>query len=227
MIVFRLEQRWEILRHYFENRGNVAECVRKLRSDFGWREAPSAPYVHYLVKKVKQTGILIDKQSVKSKKQCVHPRILLLWQKVRPINHPRGFRFVKCACDRFTEDADFGKKKIIFSEEAHFDPGGFVNKQNCRIWGTENPNAYIEKKTHPKKVTVWFNYRIRYLTFFSTSSCLIRQIISFILPPNEYGCVYACTTLGCGPANDLQKMPILAKKKSSFQMKLILILASM
>ena len=30
-------------------------------------------------------------------------------------------------------------KKIIFSDEAHFDLGGYVNKQNCRIWGTENP----------------------------------------------------------------------------------------
>ena len=28
------------------------------------------------------------------------------------------------------------KKKIIFSDEAHFDLGGYVNKQNCCIWGT-------------------------------------------------------------------------------------------
>ena len=57
MIVYTLEQRWEILRHYFENHGNVAECVR---TDFGRREASSAPYVHYLEKKMKETGILID-----------------------------------------------------------------------------------------------------------------------------------------------------------------------
>ena len=37
------------------------------------------------------------------------------------------------------------------------------------------------------------------------SACLIWQIISFILPPSEYGCVYAWTTLGSGPAIDLQK----------------------
>ena len=61
MVVYTLVQRWEILRHYFENHGNVAECVRKLRTDFGRREAPSALYVRYLVKKVKETGILIDK----------------------------------------------------------------------------------------------------------------------------------------------------------------------
>ena len=61
MVVYMLKQRWKILRHYFENHGNVAECVRKLRTDFGRRETPSAPYFGYLVHKVKETGILIDK----------------------------------------------------------------------------------------------------------------------------------------------------------------------
>ena len=42
MVVYTLE---------LENHGNVAECVRKLRTDFGRREAPSAPYIRYLVKK--------------------------------------------------------------------------------------------------------------------------------------------------------------------------------
>ena len=37
-------------------------------------------------------------------------------------------------------------KKSIFADEAHFDLGGYVNKQNCRIWGTENPQAYIESR---------------------------------------------------------------------------------
>ena len=56
------------------------------------------------------------------------------------------------ACDRLTEDADFGKN-FIFSDGAHFDFVGYVNKQNCRIWGTENPHAYTENPTHPKRVT--------------------------------------------------------------------------
>ena len=53
------------------------------------------------------------------------------------------------------------KKKIIFSDEAQFDLRGYVNKQNCRIWGTENPHAYIEKQTHPKRVTVWCGFCFR------------------------------------------------------------------
>ena len=80
--MYTLEQRWKILRDYFENHANVAESVRKLRTDFGRGEAPSAPYVRYLVKKVKETVILIDKPKREKQKQCVHPKILLLWQKV-------------------------------------------------------------------------------------------------------------------------------------------------
>ena len=48
--------------------------------------------------------------------------------------------------------------KIIFSDEAHFDLGLYVNKQNCHTWGTENPQAYIEKPKHPKRVTVWCGF---------------------------------------------------------------------
>ena len=49
-------------------------------------------------------------------------------------------------------------KKIIFSDEAQFDLGGYMNNQNCCIWGTENPHAYIDKPTHPKRVTVWCGF---------------------------------------------------------------------
>ena len=70
MVLYTLEQRWEILRHYFENHSNVAECVRKLRTDFGRREAP---YVRHLVKKVKETGILTDKPKRERPKTVLTP----------------------------------------------------------------------------------------------------------------------------------------------------------
>ena len=69
-----------------------------------------------------------------------------------------SIHFAKWACDRLTEDADFSKKNIIFSDEAHFDLDGYVNKYNCCIWDTEHPHAYIEKPTHPKRVTVWCGF---------------------------------------------------------------------
>ena len=50
------------------------------------------------------------------------------------------------------------KKKFKFSDEAYFDLSGYINKQNCCIRGTENPYIYIEKPTHPKRVTVWCEF---------------------------------------------------------------------
>ena len=52
----------------------------------------------------------------------------------------------------------FWQKKIIFPDEAHFDLKGCANKQNRRIWGTENPHTYIGKQMHPKRVTVWCGF---------------------------------------------------------------------
>ena len=73
------------------------------------------------------------------------PYKVQLVQEFKPIDHPMRLRFAKWA--------DFGKQ-IIFSDEIHFDIGGYGNNQNCCIWGTENPHTYIEKPMHIKRVTV-------------------------------------------------------------------------
>ena len=151
------------MRHYFENHGNGNFRRRK------------APYARYLVKKVKETGILIDKpKHEKPKTMCTPENIVAvaesvreapsasvyrrpqqlnfsetslrrifnkdlgmtpyeeqLVQELKPIYHPMRFCFVKCS----------------FPDEAHFDLGGYVNKQNFRIWDTENPHAYTKRVT--------------------------------------------------------------------------------
>ena len=48
-------------------------------------------------------------------------------------------------------------RKIIMSAEAHFHLRGYVNKQNCRIWVSENPKMIIEKPLYPQSVTVWYD----------------------------------------------------------------------
>ena len=49
-------------------------------------------------------------------------------------------------------------KTIIFSDEAHFQLGGYVNTQNCRFWGTENPRVNHEKLLHVQRATVWCGF---------------------------------------------------------------------
>ena len=43
-------------------------------------------------------------------------------------------------------------KKILFSDEAHFWLNGYVNKQNCQIWGDDNPQAVVETPLQPQKL---------------------------------------------------------------------------
>lgn len=79
---------------------------------------------------------------------------------MEPTGHLMRFCFAKWNCDRLKEDADLAKN-IIISDETHFYLGGYVIKQNCRIWSTENPYAYIKKPKHPERVTVWCGFWFR------------------------------------------------------------------
>lgn len=51
-------------------------------------------------------------------------------------------------------------ENLIFTDEAHFYLNGEVNKQNFRLWSSENPHWFAEEKLHPKKVTVWLGMGI-------------------------------------------------------------------
>ena len=44
------------------------------------------------------------------------------------------------------------------SDEAHFHFGGYVNKQNYRIWNSENPKMMIEKPLYLQSVTLWCGF---------------------------------------------------------------------
>jgi len=60
------------------------------------------------------------------------PYKVQLVQELKPHDHPMRFRFAQWAELRLVEDEHF-YRKIIFSDEAHFHLGGYVNKQNCHI----------------------------------------------------------------------------------------------
>lgn len=198
---FTLEQRWEILKNYFQSECCVAETVRKLRRIFGRNEAPSAAGVSKFIRKVRETGLLVDNkryprarpvrsvekiaavaQSVRenprtstrhraqqlnisrtSLRRILHKDLGLfaykvqLTQELKQNDHPLRHRFSVWALNELVNDVNFGRK-IIFSDEAHFHLGGYVNKQNCRIWGSENPQVVVERPMHPNRVTVWCGF---------------------------------------------------------------------
>ena len=84
MVVYTLEQSWEILRLTLKIMiTNIAECVRKFRTDFERRESPSALYVRYHVKNVTETGILIDKPKREKPKRAKSKIVTFGAQKTR------------------------------------------------------------------------------------------------------------------------------------------------
>lgn len=92
-----------------------------------------------------------------TKDLSLHAYKIQLTQELKPDDHLKRLTFANWAHEQRQADDDFSQK-ILFSDEAHFHLGGYVNKQNCRIWANENPRKIVEKPLHPRKVTVWCGF---------------------------------------------------------------------
>ena len=78
----------------------------------------------------------------------------LIWQIISFILPPNEYGCVYASLNGPAIDL----QENAFSNEVHFDLGEYVS--NCRIWGTENPHAYIEKPRQPKRVTAHFSLKM-------------------------------------------------------------------
>lgn len=78
-------------------------------------------------------------------------------QQIKPADFELRRKFCKWAIEIMHENETFFQK-VIFSDEAYFELGGFVNTQNCRIWANENPREILPKQFHPPKVNVWCGF---------------------------------------------------------------------
>ncbi|GFV52231.1 uncharacterized protein TNCV_3778031 [Trichonephila clavipes] len=58
------------------------------------------------------------------------------------------------------------KKRILFSDEAHFWLNGYVNKQNCLIWSEANPQVYVENTVTSRKT----DCLVRFMGWWNPSS---------------------------------------------------------
>lgn len=96
-------------------------------------------------------------QRILTKDLHLHPYKVQLSQELKHTDHAQRREFVEWILEQQQVDANFSHK-IIFSDEAHFHLDGFVNRRNCRIWGSENPRTIVEKQMHPERVTVWCGF---------------------------------------------------------------------
>ena len=47
------------------------------------------------------------------------------------------------------------RRHLLVSDEANFYLNGCVNKQNCRVWGEENPHTAVDLDQQSPHLTVW------------------------------------------------------------------------
>ncbi|XP_053203876.1 uncharacterized protein LOC128388492 [Panonychus citri] len=97
-----------------------------------------------------------------------HPYKISVHQKLTEAHKAKRVDFSKKVYDAI-ENGSLGVKKIIFSDEAHFDLTGYVNKQNMRFWAIENPYYTTNTTAHPIRLTAWaaISRKAIYLTTFT------------------------------------------------------------
>ena len=58
-------------------------------------------------------------------------------QQLKSADHSQRRRYVEWVLEQQAMDDNFSNT-IFFTDEAHFTLGGYINKQNCRIWGSSS-----------------------------------------------------------------------------------------
>lgn len=96
-------------------------------------------------------------QRVLKKELHVHPYKISTVQKLQPSDPQTRYKFAQRMMGLQAENDGFFDN-IIFSDEANFYLSGYVNRQNYRIWGSENPRAILEQAHYPEKVNVWCGF---------------------------------------------------------------------
>ena len=75
-------------------------------------------------------------------------------QAFKPEDKPRQKEFAVTMLDRLDSDPGF-LKCVCFSGESMFHVSGLLNRQNLRIWDSENPHDTCELERDSRKLNVW------------------------------------------------------------------------
>jgi len=96
-------------------------------------------------------------QRIVTKDLHLHAYKIQLTQELKPTDHVERREFVNWVLENQKVDGIFSKK-IIFSDEARFQPDGQVNTRNCRFWGADNRRVIHEKPLHVYRPLVWCGF---------------------------------------------------------------------
>jgi hypothetical protein len=75
--------------------------------------------------------------------------------KIKVVHEPTARDKQRLEFAVWAEHEEVTMHSIWFSDEAHFNLDGVVNKKNVLFWASENPRVLTEKTHHVPKITVW------------------------------------------------------------------------
>ncbi|CAH2092561.1 unnamed protein product [Euphydryas editha] len=136
---YTIEQCIFIVEHYLKYNESLAAAVRKFHTKYGRNSVMTSSTVKNLIKKWRHTGRLKTSRS-NDNIEVVHLDLHAYEIQCIHLFHAQRRDFVEWINEHQRVDADFSSK-IILSNEAHYHLDDFVNRQNCRIWGSENTHV--------------------------------------------------------------------------------------
>jgi hypothetical protein len=87
------------------------------------------------------------------KRLQIYPHRLQLLQALKPVDKEHRLSF--CVSMQTLMETGGFVESLVFSDESTFHLSATVNRHNVRIWGTENPHAYVEHMRDSPKVNVF------------------------------------------------------------------------
>jgi hypothetical protein len=122
-------------------------------------ERVQASFLHSLKKSTGTAAmeLLMSKTTVWGvlrKRLVFNPYRIQMVQQLSDEDHRRQLDFCLQLQDSMSSNDHF-LEKVQFSDEATFHVSGAVNRCNVRIWGSENPQVYVEHQRDSPKVNVF------------------------------------------------------------------------
>ncbi|CAH2000968.1 unnamed protein product [Acanthoscelides obtectus] len=169
------EQPLQIIEFYYQNSCSVKRVHRALLPIYGQFGRPAEGAIRKLVIKFRTQFILLDiKPPTRRRRVMTEENIAAVSASVSDDREMsirrRSQQLGICYSTTWKilrQDLDVKPYKIQLVQElkphdlpqrfqfAHFWLNGYVNKQNCRIWSEDQPEALQELPMHPEKITVW------------------------------------------------------------------------
>lgn len=128
---------------------STEENIGLIQREFEENHEQSLRRAHQSLNISKTTIHRVLKKSLKLKPYKTLQRHLIPERSI-----PRRLIGAKSLLDAITDDPNF-IENVWFTDEAHFELSGSVNKQNDRHWYRNQPNIIAEKQAHSVRTTAW------------------------------------------------------------------------